>query len=304
MPEEPRIVSNVRDRAVFFRSPDLATLRVTGADRKSWLNGLVTCDVAKVAPGRALYGLAVSKVGRILADVLVVDAGDALLVGVPRDREAALREHLERFLMMEDAALDSATADFAWVHAHGARARELVDAAAAPSGARTAEHDPTRLGGAIAVVPVTSLDAFAAALADAGATRGTDAEWEALRIARAVARFGADFDERSYPQEASLEDVAVSFSKGCYLGQEVVCRLQMRGHVTKKLVPLAIEGDAAPEPGAPVSDASGEPVGAVSSVVGADGGALALASVKLASAAPGTALSAGGHAARVLAIGP
>ena len=73
-----------------------------------------------------------------------------------------------------------------------------------------------------------------------------DAEgWEALRLERGVPRFGPDFDDKTYPQEASLEKAAVSFDKGCYLGQEVVCMLEMRGHVKRKLVSIVLDGTQA-----------------------------------------------------------
>ena len=75
-----------------------------------------------------------------------------------------------------------------------------------------------------------------------GGALGDDAAWEALRIERAIPRFGVEFDATTYPQEAALEKRAVSFAKGCYLGQEVVCMLEMRGHVKRKLVPLSRVG--------------------------------------------------------------
>src|SRR4051794_23585257 len=82
---------------------DLGALRVTGRDAKSWLNGLVTCDVKPVAPGRGAYGLAVGKTGRILAELWVVAAGDGLIVASDRARMAELMQHFDRHLIMEDA---------------------------------------------------------------------------------------------------------------------------------------------------------------------------------------------------------
>src|SRR5262249_41019701 len=107
--------------ALVVRAPELGTIAVTGRDRQSWLNGLVTSDLAQLAPGTASYGLVLVKVGRIVSDVWVVPAGERLLVGAPRDRVGALREHFERYLMMEDATHADASGELGWVFAHGPR---------------------------------------------------------------------------------------------------------------------------------------------------------------------------------------
>jgi len=113
-------------------------------------------------------------------------------------------------------------------------------------------------------------------------------------------RFGVDFGEKNYPQEAALEKIAVSFSKGCYLGQEVVCRLEMRGHVVKKIVPVQIAGDP-PVQGAEVRSADGKVLGTVSSAVtNGKGGAVGLAMLRIDFAEPGTKLDVGGREATVL----
>ena len=89
--------------------------------------------------------------------------------------------------------------------------------------------------------------------------RGTDADWEALRIAQAFGRFGVDFGEADNPHEAALDRRAVSWSKGCYLGQEVVCMQDMRGKLKRRLVALALEDSAeAPPVGSPVTAGDSE----------------------------------------------
>ena len=117
-----------------------------------------------------------------------------------------------------------------------------------------------------------------------------------------VGRWGKDFSDENYPQEASLEAFAVSFQKGCYLGQEAVFMLQNRGHVKKKLVPLAIEGTAELPAGVEITGPEGAAVGQVTSwVPSADAAELiALGYVKYKQANPGNTLSVGGRAARVL----
>ena len=141
------------------------------------------------------------------------------------------------------------------------------------------------------------------ALEAVGGAVGDDRAWEALRLERRVPQFGADFDGTTYPQEAGLEKRAVSFSKGCYLGQEVVCMLEMRGHVKRRLVALRVTADLPPPRGADVTDSSGASVGTVTSaaIVPSTGGPVAMAMVKRAKAEPGDELRVAGSSARVIA---
>ena len=128
------------------------------------------------------------------------------------------------------------------------------------------------------------------------------AAWEALSLEEAIPRFGADFGPQTYPQEAGLERTAVSFNKGCYLGQEVICMLEMRGHVKRRLVQLAVVG-ATPEPGAAIVDGDGAHLGTVTRVgAPAAGETLALGMVKRAFSEPGTEVRIGGGTAKVLRV--
>jgi folate-binding protein YgfZ len=163
----------------------------------------------------------------------------------------------------------------------------------------------TGLGGAIVLAPKDGEATVRARLAEVAAL-GDDAGWNALRVERGVPRFGVDFDATMYPQEASLEKRAVSFDKGCYLGQEVVCMLEMRGHVKRKLVPLVLEAGDVPAKGASVTTTAGEAVGEVTSAVRSPtlGVPVALAMVKFAHAKPNaggdSTLKVGGIAAKIV----
>ncbi len=289
--------------ALVLRAAELGTVAITGRDRQTWLNGLVTSDLAKLAPGAASYGLALVKVGRIISDVWVVPAGERLLVGVPRDRVAIFREHLERYLMMEDASHADVSNDMGWVFAHGPRSHELVRTVVASHGGFGGAFDAMGMEGGAMVCPSANVDALVRDLVGGrdDVVEGTNDDWDTLRVQRFVPRFGVDFGEKNYPQEASIEKWAVSFSKGCYLGQEVVCRLEMRGHVTKKLVSVRLDPGDPPGAGAEIRSAEGKTVGSVSSVAPADGGPLALAMVRIDFAEPGTKLDVGGRSAVVLA---
>jgi folate-binding protein YgfZ len=305
---DPRTQVDAARRSVLaLRHADLATFVVTGGDRLSWLNGMLTCDLAKRAPGEAVYGLAVARNGRVLSDAMVVvdDAMATVFVAVPQAVAPTLREHLEHYLVMEDAEIGSATDAFeAWA-LHGPRAADLL-AATCAAGAVGGTIDRTGLGGAFLLVPVGTLAEATAALersvATLGGTVGDEAGWEALRLERGVPRFGVDFDDKTYPQEASLEKTAVRFDKGCYLGQEVVCMLELRGHVKRKLVPLVLDASKALERGAAVTDDAGIAVGEVTSAAPSPtlGRTVALAYVKRAYAEAGRRVVVSGVPAEVV----
>jgi tRNA-modifying protein YgfZ len=283
----------------------LATLVVTGKDRVSWLNGLVTCDLIKWAPGDARYGLVVSRSGRVLADPILVADGDRAIAVVEADRAGVLREHLDHYLVMEDAEIAVATDAFeAWT-LHGPVSAPVL-AAARDAGAASGSLDRTGLGGAIVLIPTDRAaevrSVVLAAVRAAGGVVGDAEGWEALRLERGVPRFGVDFDDKTYPQEASLEKAAVSFDKGCYLGQEVVCMLEMRGHVKRKLVSIVLDGAAPPANGAAVADEAGAAVGEVTSAVLSPtlGVPVGLAMIKRAHAAVGVQVVVSGTHAKVV----
>ncbi len=268
-PSDPKFqVDAARHAVLAVPSRELATLVVTGKDRVSWLNGLVTCDLVKRREGEARYGLVVSRSGRVLADLVLVVELDRAFVVVAGEAVERLRAHLEHYLVMEDVETAPASDGFEPWLLHGPRSADVLVAARA-AGAWGGLVDRTGLGGALVLAPVERQAdvraAIEASVQGAGGAIGDAAGWEALRLERGVPRFGVDFDDKTYPQEASLERTAVSFDKGCYLGQEVVCMLEMRGHVKRKLVPVVLDGVRLPPRGAAVTDEAGVSIGEVTS---------------------------------------
>jgi folate-binding protein YgfZ len=232
--------------------------------------------------------------------VVFDDAGERLLVAVPDAVVPVLRAHLEHYLVMEDAEIAPSVDAFEVWALHGPRSAEALQAALG-AGAFGGDVDRTGMGGAVVFAPEEDARQVAAAIAGV-ATVGDAAGWEVLRLEHAVPRFGVDFDDKTYPQEAALEKTAVSFDKGCYLGQEVVCMLQMRGHVKRKLVSLVLEATVVPAARAPVTDAAGAAVGEVTSAASSPtlGKAVALAMVKRGQAEPGTEIAVGGVSGEVV----
>lgn len=261
--------------------PDVerGTLVVTGPERLDWLNGILSCEVASLEPGRGRFGLALTKQGKIQSDVHVVATDERVLLSVAPTTAADLCERFEQLLIMEDAEIADASAAFAWIYLHGPRAVELAENA---SGVR-ADLDLTGLGGAVIAVDRAELDQVVARLAErSGGEAVVDdgSAWRALRIERALPVFGVDYALGDNPHEAGLERRAVSWTKGCYLGQEVVCMQDMRGKVKRRLTPLVLEA-AEVAAGAEVR-ADGAPVGQLTSVAFSSrlGQTIALASLK------------------------
>ncbi|WXA80370.1 folate-binding protein YgfZ [Pendulispora rubella] len=299
-------IDHARRSVLLVRASELEVIVVRGSDRISWLNGLLTCNLAAAAPGQAIYGLAVQQKGRIVCDVTVLVEEDRVLLVVPASIRAELETSFDHYLVMEDAEFSHVP--YAVWHAHGPRARDLVAAARGASGASAAEIDPTGLGGAILAAPsedeAKAFEALSTAVQQAGGLVGDDAGWEALRIEQGVPRFSRDFDGTTYPQEATLERRAVSFDKGCYLGQEVVCMLEMRGRVKRKLAPLVLANDGAPEPpakGTEVFDAAGNKVGEITSSAPSPtrDAHVAFAMLKASAVAPDAAVKVAGRDARI-----
>ncbi|MFO0619015.1 MAG: hypothetical protein U0414_40880 [Polyangiaceae bacterium] len=250
------------------------TLRVTGPDRLTWLNGMVTQAVDKLKPGEGALALAVQKNGKIESEVAVLAGAEDVLLGVREGAGAALRDKLDRHLIMENAEVSVVEPGTSWFLL-------LADEAGAEHAARVARDG----GGRAAIVGRAGVracfaaigpesgehgGAFVTSLAAGGVLLATDEEWLRRRIALGIAEFGADYGVESYAQEALLERDAVSFDKGCYLGQEAVFMLEKRGHVSKKLVRLEAEGPLVR--GMKLLDGeTHKPVGEVTSAFGAAG---------------------------------
>ncbi len=282
------------------RLEDVVLLDVRGDDTRSWLNGQLTNDVRHTKKGDAVYALAVTVKGKILADVWVFDRGDdRFWLAVPSSSVEALLESFDGQIIMEDVEV-APEEGRSLLTVVGPRA----DVVTAAIGDETPVFSTERLGPSRDVVVAADDTAtFERLVREAGALGGgaiDESAWELARLRRHTPRFAVDFDARNYPQEAGLKDRAVSFQKGCYLGQEVVCMLESRGKVSKRLVALRL-GGSAPPADSEIS-AEGKGVGRITSSVLDGGEALALGYVKAAFAEVGAKLEVGGASAEVTAI--
>lgn len=280
-----------------------SVLRMSGADRLRWLNGLVTCNVE--TPSAERYGLLCEKKGKIEADFHHIDqrgTPDALYLVVPADRLDAVYTLLEHHLIMEDVELTREDGlGVVWHYS-------ATGVSAAPLTLRDGEVSsvtvPLRgIGGESVLTGTLSIvKRDPGAPMDVATTSAlTDDEWRALRVFSGIAAHGADFDQTMYPQEAALEDWAVAFDKGCYMGQEVIFMMQNRGHARRRLVTMH---GAGLETGAELFDADQKLVGEVKSTATVGEETRAIALVKATVAKPGAELRIAGNKVTVLAAHP
>jgi folate-binding protein YgfZ len=272
------------ESAAVVADPARETLVISGRDARSWLNGLVTHDLTPLDARRGGYGLLLTKQGKIQTDLDVILGASGLVLSVAPGAAETIRSVLDRYLVMEDAEI-TVQPDLAWLRLIGPRAAEVLEPLAALSAVRgVGAIDWLGLGGAEAV-----------ARAGADAVQATLAEWDGLRISRGFPRILRDYGGEDNPHEAALDKLAVSFSKGCYLGQEVVCMQDMRGRVKRRLIPLELTHTATADVGSEVRVAgTAEAVGQITSIARAGSAVVALARVRAPFFEDGTALEVGG----------
>jgi folate-binding protein YgfZ len=314
-----------RRTAGVFRLGDRALLEVRGSDRVRFLQGQLSNDVARLdasLPDSGCHALALTREGRIVAAFQVIARPDAFWLETDTAAAPAAIARLEKFVIADDVAIADRSAAFVRFGVEGPRAPALVASAA---GAALALPDDgavgAQIGGAEVVIAAFGWSGEAArqifaAREDAarveaalraaalahGAVVASAAALEVLRVEAGVPRFGAELGEHALPAELRLEQRAISFTKGCYTGQEVVARMHSRGRVGHLLVGIAVDDGALPAIGATL-EAGDSRVGEVTSVAHSPhAGAIALGFVRRGFDGPGTALAAAGHAARVVAL--
>lgn len=230
-------------------------LRATGEDRLSFLQAMCTAEVKGLPAGAAAYAAFLTNKGAMVADGRIWNLGEALLIDVEPGRLPAVREYLEKHLVSEEVELADASGELAVL---------TVAPSSGPPPLLSHPSAPSRLpGGVDLLVPRAELAQAVDRLAGSGLQPAGFETWEQRRIEAGVPRFGQDMDERTIPLEANLES-AISYEKGCYVGQEVIARATFRGHVNKKLVRLGFGGQA-PAVGAEIR-AGDRVVGKVTSV--------------------------------------
>jgi folate-binding protein YgfZ len=294
-----------------------STIVVTGADRASYLHGLLTNDIKALAPGRGCYAAWLTPQGRMITDLYVYELGDAMLLDVPADLAAAILQRLDQFLFGEDVQLGDVSTALGPVAIHGPAApallRQVLDSVTEFETWTEHQNAPAVFGGAPAIVArmgplgITGFCVYTSheaglrkALEDAGATPASPDVIEAARIEAGYPVFGIDMTDDTIPLEAGIEDRAISFTKGCYVGQEVIIRVLHRGHgrVARRLVGLKVEGTVPPR-GARIHSSEREIGHVTSAALSPTHGPIAMGYVHRDFTTPGTRVeveAASGHA--------
>lgn len=291
---------------------ELGKLALTGDQAGEFLGGQVSNDTQALAPGRGCYAALLDNKGHMQGDVRVLRSPDGaeLLLVTERVALQALFDVLRRAIIGWRAELHKRTLQQGLLSLIGPQARAVSGADAAGLGAE--EHDSAAAaiagrdvllvatdGGVDVVCAAEDTDAVAAALREAGATPVPEDAAEVDRIERGRPRYGVDLDSSVIPQEAGLNDRAVSFTKGCYVGQETVARLFYRGRPNRHLRGLRL--------GAPVARgtevvAGEKAVGRVTSVADSPAhGPIALAFVRR-EVEPGASVTVGDTTATVVEL--
>ena len=270
-------------------------LRVTGKDRLTWLNGLVTNDVITQSP---CYAAWLTPQGRMITDMFVVDGPDETLLEVPAPVAATLAERLDGLIFTEDARVVDASREVQALEIAGPGAGRGIDAVthSMPADMTVRLRQVTApVAGVVAYVPARQMAGALEALTHHGATPIDDVTAEILRVEAGIPRFLVDMGEDTIPLEAGL-DHAISHTKGCYVGQEIIVRIRDRAHgrVARHLMGLRIEGDDVPMPDQPVV-LDGRQVGRLTSAVRsvALDAPIGLAMLHRDASAPGTRVTIG-----------
>jgi folate-binding protein YgfZ len=290
----------LRGSAALVDRSDRGSICLDGADRRSFLQGVLTNDVLALERGEACYAALLTPQGRMIADMHVFPLDESVLLDVPRRLVSSLVSRFDLSIFTEDVSVRDVSADYGRFAVVGPQAQQVLDQLRGAVPAVRHFNDTAWEVPVIEVfVPAGALPRARDAASAAGAIDASAEAVEALRVESGVPLFGVDMDETTIPLEAGIESRAISFTKGCYVGQEVIVRVLHRGHgrVARKLVKLAIEAasnTALPGGGTPLVK-DGKAVGTLTSVAWSPrrNGGVALGYVPRDFAEPGTMFDGG-----------
>lgn len=261
--------------------PERGVVRVAGAEARRLLQDVITTDMDKVAESGAGYGALLTPQGKVLFDFLILASGEAYLFDLPKAMAADFVKRLAFYRLRAKVEIQDVS------DAH--RVAAVWDAPAQPALPGAVARDPRLPAlGWRAVVPADLVPDEVAGLEAAGPS-----DYAELRIGLGIAEGGTDFAYgEAFPHDADIDQLnGIGFAKGCYVGQEVVSRMEHRGTARRRVV-KAMGDSALPAPGTPVT-AGGRPVGTIGSSAGASGLALVRLDRAIAAAEAGQKLTAG-----------
>jgi folate-binding protein YgfZ len=255
-----------------------AKLVLTGSDRVRWLNGMITNNVRDLPVGRGVYGFVLSPQGRILGDLHAYNRGDSLLVDTDQGQIPKLVELFDRYIIMDDVEATNVSDKLTALGVAGPNATRVLRTLSVDlpelQPLQFADVTYQKIGFTVVRSDLPTVDAYEIwvspsnvntiwdALVRAGATPAGSDAIELLRIASGIPHYGVDIRERDLPQETE-QDRALNFTKGCYIGQEIVERIRSRGNVHRTFAGMIIDGDL-PSAGTKI-ESEGKEVGEITS---------------------------------------
>lgn len=294
-------------------------IELTGDDRASFLHNLSTNDIKGLAAGLGCEAFLLNARGHVLGHVFVICRPQSLVVETVPDQEESLLAHLDRYLIREKVALHPRTDDWGELLLAGPRAADLLSSLlGAPPPAERLWHieaqwqgqpltvvrvEMTHPGGYLIFYPQAAASTVVDALVALSAVVCSATAFDAARIEAGFPWYGRDITDKTLPQEVARDQMAISFKKGCYIGQETVARIDALGHVNKSLVGVRFDGVGVPPADAELRS-SGEIVGQLTSAAFSRrlGSALGLAYVRRGSDRAGVKLESAFGAAEVVEL--
>jgi folate-binding protein YgfZ len=257
-------------------------LLVSGSEAVMFLNGLITNDMKTLAVNSWMAAIFPNVQGRLLAAVRIIHREDGFLIDTESPTLETVAKLLERFTLAGDFRVNNLTSETAMLSIQGPNAAAVIRQAFGETAATLARDQVATAqldhGSDVTVIRAThtgedGFDLFVKAndaakllemIRDAGAQSFGSEVAETLRIEAGIPRFGIDMDETRVVTETNLDD-AVSFTKGCYIGQEIIARIKYRGHVAKKLTGVLVEHDGALEGSSKILSADDKEIGSITS---------------------------------------
>ena len=305
--------SALHNGALFFDRTDRLRIRVSGAKAAELVTGMVTNDVSALTPGEGQYAAALTAKGKIVADLRIFAFEDSLLIDTSAAAAAGWKEMVHKYINPRVAPYHDVTSELSDFGVFGRSARSVLSkvmdiddkdlVALAPYGhvsrcfadvtATIARVPDLDVEGFEIFIPAEAVGALKNRFHSAGVNEGSKDTWEIARIEAGRPEWGVDMDDSTLPQEANFDDLAaISYTKGCYIGQETVARVHFRGHVNRFLRRLRFVTRPAPPKGAELVDETGKVIGEIrSAALSPRFGGIALGMVRR-EIAPGTTLQA------------
>lgn len=285
----------LRERVAWLDLDSRGRFRVRGEDRARLLHAMTTNHVQEMKPGSSCYAFFLNAVGRILGDAYILCLEDHFLLDTEPETHEILFQHLDKYIIADDVVLEDAREDLCAIGLEGPAAGEIR-----VEGVTIAPFSTTGAGARL-YAPRAEKENLIVALELQGVESASAAYQKVVRLERFRPRFGDDFTEKNLVHETQLLH-AIHFTKGCYLGQEIVERVRSRGQVHRMLVPLYVHSQEPPAPGSAVMAgevAAGETMSSAFSP--SLGKSIAFAFVRGEHAKVGTALKVNGADAEVAA---